>query len=440
MQYGVAKGIWRNRSPRLGLPDAAQKLAAIGAGAIACLGLAAWILPAGQLAWVHLAPLHAIAGIASAGSLVFSFRPKERGTRMPMRVLAVAAVLPALASIALSISGRSGALLSTGAGPPTLAAVAFLFLGALLYCVDSQSGPAAAIADASVLGLGWSILTLVAEWLFRAMHVFELEQSTPASQALLWMLVLLAATAVARRLENGMFAVFLGDGMSSRITRTLLPIVLFLPFFREVLRARLIASGKVPEHVATSAMASTAAMVSVGVLLVIGYYFRRMENEIRELSLRDELTGLYNLRGFQLLADQAFRLAQRSHLPFSVMFVDVDDLKLINDEMGHAAGSTLLAETAELLRSKFRETDVVGRIGGDEFAIAGQFDSESIAEAAARLVEAAGRTGSRLHPSLSIGYVSADPHGHETLKNLLALADAAMYDQKRRKKQSQMTI
>lgn len=440
MQSGLLKGQRRSGLSKIRLQELAQQIALVAAGVLALLGLAAWTVSGNSLAWVRLTTSSAAAGLACAAGLGLSFRSNERGRQTLMRLLACVALLPVLASIMTAISGRAGASSIAVPEPPILAGVAFLFLGAILWFLDSRGGPAAAIADTSVLGLGWSILTLLAEYLFRAMHVFQLEQPTAVSAALLWMLTLLSVTAAARRLDNGMFVVFVGDGLSARITRTLLPFVMILPFLREVLRARLIASGRVPEHAATAAMASTAAIVSACVVLVIGYYFRRMENEIRELSLRDELTGLYNLRGFHLLADQAFRLAQRSQLPFSVMYVDVDDLKLINDEMGHAAGSLLLVETAELLRSKFRETDVVGRIGGDEFAVAGQFDPEAIAEAAERLVEAAGNTGKRLHPSLSIGYVSADLHRHESLKDLLALADAAMYDQKRRKKQSQMAI
>ena len=103
------------------------------------------------------------------------------------------------------------------------------------------------------------------------------------------------------------------------------------------------------------------------------------------LTLRDELTGLYNLRGFHLLADQAPRLAQRSNLPFSVMYIDLDNLKHTNDTLGHEAGSAFLAETSEILRNTFRETDVLGRIGGDEFAIAGHFNTASVFMATQRL-------------------------------------------------------
>lgn len=436
MQDDLVKALGRLEPAGLRMFELAEKSALIAAGALAALGAAEWVH--GPFSWlaVRLTIPSAAAALACAAALEISFGLPARRKRKAMRLLACAAGLPLVANIGAA-AWRSLPLFS---GTPVLVALAFVFLGVLLWFLDSRDGAAAAIADASALGLGWSVLTLLAEVVFRTIHVHELEQPTTASSSLLWIITLLAATAMVRRLDNGMFAVFLGEGVSSRITRTLLPLVLILPFFREMLRAHLIASGKIPEHAATAAMASTAAVVSVGVLLVIGYYFRRMENEIRELSLRDELTGLYNLRGFHLLANQAFRLAQRSHLPFSVIFVDVDDLKLINDELGHAAGSLVLVETAELLRSNFRETDVVGRVGGDEFAVAGQFDGKSIAEAARRVSDAANEMQHphSLQPRLSIGYVSADPHRRQTLHDLLALADAAMYDEKRRKKTAQV--
>jgi len=98
-------------------------------------------------------------------------------------------------------------------------------------------------------------------------------------------------------------------------------------------------------------------------LLALVWRINSMEMEIHVLSLRDEFTGVYNLRGFSLLAEQVLHLAQRSQLPLSVLFVDLDDLKEINDSFGHDVGSTYLIEIAEILKETFRETDVIGRVG-----------------------------------------------------------------------------
>ena len=131
-----------------------------------------------------------------------------------------------------------------------------------------------------------------------------------------------------------------------------------------------------------------AVAFSIALLMYLAWRLNALETEIQGLSLRDPLTGLYNLRGFRLLAEQALLLAHRSGQPYSVLFIDVDNLKQINDALGHQTGSDLLAATADILREVFRETDVLGRMGGDEFAVAGQFSNSGIAEAAERLRQA----------------------------------------------------
>jgi diguanylate cyclase (GGDEF)-like protein len=163
-----------------------------------------------------------------------------------------------------------------------------------------------------------------------------------------------------------------------------------------------------------------------------------MESEIHELSLRDELTGLANLRGFRLLAEQALRMARRSHLPFSLLFIDLDQLKEINDTSGHSVGSNILSDTGKILRATFRESDVLGRVGGDEFAVAGNFSQAAITVAIHRLLEAVAQRNTHYAQkpllSLSLGHVTSEPDAIETLDDLLEKADFAMYEDKRLKK------
>jgi diguanylate cyclase (GGDEF)-like protein len=131
-------------------------------------------------------------------------------------------------------------------------------------------------------------------------------------------------------------------------------------------------------------------------------------------------------------------MAQRVHAPFSVLFIDVDNLKQINDEHGHNCGSATLKEAGNLLRTTFRETDVLARIGGDEFAVAGQFSRAAISVATQRLREAStlrnAQPGQPFALTFSVGYVTAEPGAPELLDALLSKADKAMYEEKRRKK------
>jgi diguanylate cyclase (GGDEF)-like protein len=122
-----------------------------------------------------------------------------------------------------------------------------------------------------------------------------------------------------------------------------------------------------------------------------------------------------------------------------VLFIDLDDLKNINDELGHAYGSAYITETGKLLLSTFRETDVLGRIGGDEFTVAGQFSPVAVSIAVQRLQAAVAarnaEAGRRLPLSLSVGSVTSGEHGQDSLGDMIGRADRAMYREKRRRKQ-----
>ncbi len=279
---------------------------------------------------------------------------------------------------------------------------------------------------------------MVAGWLFAVAHVFGTSNIDRNPPSILCILALLILVTFSIRAQHGGFDILVGPGIGSRIARALTPFLLVLPFLREAGRARIIRLHLLPEHTEAVILAAIAAMISFAMLLGIARHIRKMEREIHRLSLRDELTGLYNLRGFRLLAEQAMRLAARSQTPFSVLFVDLDGLKEINDTLGHTVGSARLVETAELLTESFRETDVVARIGGDEFAVAGQFSHSGIRISAERLEEKASQTrleaGGSRPLSLSIGYATNRDYRRLSLQDLLDEADSNMYDQKRRKR------
>jgi two-component system cell cycle response regulator len=96
---------------------------------------------------------------------------------------------------------------------------------------------------------------------------------------------------------------------------------------------------------------------------------QKTQSRLQTLSLVDELTGIYNRRGFMTIAHQQAKLAQRTQSNWVIVFADVDGLKKINDTFGHAEGDQALRDTAYLLKSTFRESDVIARLGGDEFAV-----------------------------------------------------------------------
>ena len=166
----------------------------------------------------------------------------------------------------------------------------------------------------------------------------------------------------------------------------------------------------------------------------------RAEEQLRLLSLTDELTGLYNRRGFLALAVQQTRVARRDGRPMMVVSADLDGLKEINDTFGHKEGDAAIAETAHILRENFRKSDIVARIGGDEFAILltggeAAFDSGKLDGRLQKTVEKHNQTTDRLYRiSVSAGFADFDGAGTHTFDEWLDRADTMMYEQKRQKK------
>jgi len=156
--------------------------------------------------------------------------------------------------------------------------------------------------------------------------------------------------------------------------------------------------------------------------------------EMRLLSLTDVLTGLYNRRGFFLQAEQLYKVALRKHTKSAVIFVDIDDLKRVNDELGHDVGDRLIQDTALIIRESFRHADVVARLGGDEF-IAYTLDDEQpdiILQRIRANLHAFNLMQERPYSvSISAGAVQCDSSGGQTLLDYVSLADEQMYAQKR---------
>jgi len=166
---------------------------------------------------------------------------------------------------------------------------------------------------------------------------------------------------------------------------------------------------------------------------------KRDEARLRELSQVDELTGLLNRRGFVARADQAIAQARRSGARCTLLFIDLDFFKPINDQYGHLAGDEALREVAHILRSAFRESDVLARYGGDEFVVlaTGTDDASAVGKIRERLrarVDARNADPASLFPlSMSVGGTLIDPAGPAALDELLRQADAALYEEKRRR-------
>lgn len=166
---------------------------------------------------------------------------------------------------------------------------------------------------------------------------------------------------------------------------------------------------------------------------------QRQADQLRALSLVDELTGLYNRRGFLTLATQQLKLCDRSMRTAMVVFVDLDGMKRINDQLGHEYGDQALIETASVLRQCFRYSDVVARLGGDEFVVlAVEADPPTAELVTERLYEKLDEMNQKpdraFQLQFSVGIAPYDPTKSEMVEEVLARADNLMYESKRERK------
>jgi diguanylate cyclase (GGDEF)-like protein/PAS domain S-box-containing protein len=164
--------------------------------------------------------------------------------------------------------------------------------------------------------------------------------------------------------------------------------------------------------------------------------------KLKSLSLTDDLTGLSNRRGFFTLGQQQMKIAKRIRKDVFLLYMDVDELKQTNDTYGHPAGDRVLTTVALILRETLRESDIIARIGGDEFAVLAIRSHRGGEKVLFGRLEEKLRAYNlknpkRLHLSLSMGIVRFDPRKFSSLEDFLAHADYLMYQQKRSKVSSQ---
>lgn len=166
--------------------------------------------------------------------------------------------------------------------------------------------------------------------------------------------------------------------------------------------------------------------------------YKILEEKLHVLSLTDELTGIYNRRGFFTLAEQVLKLCKRQKKGVYLLYADIDNLKKINDTFGHKEGDLALIEIADILKKSYRDSDIAARIGGDEFVVipigtTGD-NIELITSRLQKAIEIHNSKGNRKYNlSVSIGVTYYDPEHPCSIDELLLKVDKLMYEQKRQK-------
>jgi diguanylate cyclase (GGDEF)-like protein len=164
----------------------------------------------------------------------------------------------------------------------------------------------------------------------------------------------------------------------------------------------------------------------------------KLQERLRSMSVTDELTDLYNRRGFFALADQELKLANRLRRRVFLFYLDIDNLKDINDNYGHLEGDMMILETANILRRTFRQSDTISRIGGDEFVVilngAKKADVDIVNSRLQDNLEDFNKIMNRGYKlAMSVGISFYNPEDPASIDELLSQADKSMYENKKYK-------
>ena len=424
---------------------------------ITAVTLLAWTIPA--IDWLmpvnwHLMKANtAICLLLLSFSLQLSHARHSRHAGLLSHTLAVVVALISFATLYQYLRGISlhiDTLIAVdpwsplpGRMPPQ-SAIALLTLSIATLYVRARKSILSYVADALTAGIILYMMVLLSGYFFGATRLFGLSMQNRISPQTFLCLALLTILVFNERTHAGLFSIFTSDSIAGKTSRLAAPFALGLPFVMEILRAATVKLSWLHYEYATALATSTTALLAFCLIYIMSRRIQSLERSIHDLSLRDELTGLYNRRGFYVLAVQALRLAQRLDAPFSVIFMDMDNLKQVNDTLGHEGGSELLKEMGAILTTNFREIDIIGRLGGDEFVVAGNASPSELNIVLQRLEAATQRAnsipGRPYSISFSYGHATSESRKHQTLDELLGDADAIMYQTKREKRKPTQPI
>jgi len=353
------------------------------------------------------------------------------------------ATLSQLDSSGLQAKGLSSILVTDSMLPlvqpmSAQSAVCFVLLGASLLIEPSRVGLGGLLIDGQIMLLVILNLIFVSGYLFNASELVGVSKHIRISLQTLICMTLLTTVLAVQRAPYGFLSVLLGGGIGSRVARSLLPLSVLASYLIIFGGESLQAEGLLSKPNAEAVTASFMAILMITVIILLARKINFMERGLRNMSMTDELTGLQNLRGFYQHGELALNEAREQGHPAQMLFFDVDGLKLVNDTLGHEVGSQLLTDFAHLLKATFRGSDIVGRVGGDEFAVFTSGRHHDMFSALQRLEDAtaaANAAGNRSYLiSYSVGSEAVEPQGNRSFHQILTHADAAMYRNKRQKR------
>jgi len=341
-------------------------------------------------------------------------------------------------------------VLATYSRTPPITATTFLALGLALLLLDEETRQGRRPSQLLSLWGGFAATMSLGGYINGATATYRIFSYTPVAVYTALLLCMMSAAVFFARPRVGIAGDLTGRFLGSAMARRFLPAVIIVPVLAAWIRMRGQRAGLFGTELGLT-LNVTTNVVTLSLLVWLNARqlnkaeesleeVREAKNILYDASLRDELTGLYNRRGFLTFAEGQFKLACSGRRELLVVFADVDGLKAINDRYGHSEGDQALKKAAEVLLTVFRDTDVVARLGGDEFVVlaldctpAGLVRINAHFD---KLLRTLNDLDKPWKLSISVGAVHVDSRHQLSIEELLGKADGIMYDQKRAKRET----
>lgn len=325
-------------------------------------------------------------------------------------------------------------------------AVNFAVIGSALYALGNETRRKWRPSEIlSLVSIFMSLFMFLGQS-YGVWDFFKTDQISLHAILTTFFFIMLPLAVLCLRPNSGLVMLIATDDVSGKLARSLLPAALIVPALVGMCGLLGYRYGLYNHETLLLIVTVTNMIIFTGLVwwsadtMHTSSMLRKAEEDtVRQESLTDQLTGLYNRRGFQILADQQIKIAKRDKQMCILFFADLDGLKRINDSFGHKEGDQALIHTAEILKNSFRASDIIARFAGDEFAVLGLADTvDSVTQIAERLEHEIKLFQSKstwlpyqLSFSVGVSFIEAES---ATVEKLMLEADKKLYEIKRKKK------
>ena len=232
----------------------------------------------------------------------------------------------------------------------------------------------------------------------------------------------------------GFYTILIGNGNGAVLIRIWLPFIIVFLILSFLLQEYFILNDVFDLETSLSIIAASVTVIFSFALIILARKIDALEYEVNLSAIYDELTGILNRRGFNLIAEQSVKDAKRKRYNLMMYFFDIDGLKQVNDTLGHNTGSELIKDFSLLLKKGFRSNDVVARLSGDEFVVLA-IDADGEPNVIDRLYELSQSITDKPYKlEFSVGNFRISPTDNSTIDEIIEQADQLMYQHKARRK------